>query len=121
MPTWTTDELASLDRVREIRVAGRRADGSLRTPTIVWGVVVDGALYLRSYKGPDGQWYRAVRRHDEGAITWGGRTVDVSFAPDASKDAEIDAAYLGKYGGGGSTQAMITSPATETTLRVEPR
>ncbi|MRX44581.1 DUF2255 family protein [Agromyces kandeliae] len=121
MTAWSTRDLDSLERASEIRVAGRRTDGSLPTPTTVWGVVVDGALYLRSYKGPDGRWYRAARRHDEGAITWGGRTIDVSFVPDASKDAEIDAAYLAKYGNGSATQAMITSPATETTLRVEPR
>ncbi|GAA1059285.1 DUF2255 family protein [Agromyces bracchium] len=121
MPTWTADDLAVLDRVREVRVAGRRADGSLRRLTIVWLVVVDDAVYVRSYKGPDGQWYRGVQHHHEGAIMWGGRTVDVAFVPDASHDAEIDAAFVAKYGNGSSTQAMIMSPATETTLRIELR
>lgn len=42
MSTWTDAELAQLDRDAEVRVAGRRADGSSRTLTIVWHVVVDG-------------------------------------------------------------------------------
>ncbi|WP_344377592.1 DUF2255 family protein [Agromyces tropicus] len=121
MTDWSTRDLDAIDRASEIRVAGRRGDGSLRTLTTIWHVVVDGALYVRSYKGPDGQWYRGVQHHHEGAIRWNGRTVDVAFVPDASHDAEVDAAYLAKYGDGGPTRAMIRRPATGTTLRVEPR
>ena len=52
-------EAFELDRASQVRVAGRRADGSSRTLVIVWHVVVDGELYLRSVKGPQGEWYKA--------------------------------------------------------------
>jgi hypothetical protein len=29
------------------------------TPTWIWSVVVDGALYVRPYNGPDSRWYQA--------------------------------------------------------------
>ena len=121
MPTWTAVELRSLDRAHEIRVAGRRKDGSLRTLTIVWHVVVDGALYVRSVNGADGQWYKGVTRHLEGAVSWDGQTRDARYTPDDSHDASIDTAYAGKYGTGSATRAITNGKATATTLRIDPR
>ncbi|MGZ0152899.1 DUF2255 family protein [Kribbella sp. WER1] len=121
MTSWTAAELQALDRVGEIRVAGRRNDGSVRTLTIVWHVVVDGKLYVRSVRGAEGSWYKGVVRHHEGAISWNGRTRDVSYVPDAAADDQLDAAYLAKYGNGSATRAIINETARATTLRVEPR
>ena len=97
---WTDAELAELDRDSEVRVAGRRADGSSRTLTIVWHVVVDGNLYVRSVKGPAGQWYRGVARHFEGFLQRSGATREVAFTLDHTRDDAIDAAYFAKYGNG---------------------
>ena len=72
MSGWTDAELRELGRVSEVRVAGRRADGTSRTLVIVWHVVVDGALYLRSVKGPQGEWYKGVARYFEGFLSWDG-------------------------------------------------
>ncbi|GAA1525964.1 DUF2255 family protein [Kribbella lupini] len=121
MSTWTAEELATLDRIDEIRVAGRRKDGSLRTLTIVWHVVVDGSLYVRSVRGAEGAWYQGVVHHHEGAIAWDGETRAVSFIPDTTVDDQLDAAYYKKYGTGSSSQAITNAAARATTLRVEPR
>ncbi|TDD60369.1 DUF2255 family protein [Kribbella antibiotica] len=121
MSTWNAGELQALDRIGEIRVAGRRQDGSLRTLTIIWHVVVDGSLYVRSVRGAEGSWYKGVRRHHEGAIVWDGTTRDVVFVPDTTVDDEIDAAYLQKYGNGSPTRAITNAAARATTLRVKPR
>ena len=118
---WTDAELGELDRASEVRVAGRRADGTSRTPVIVWHVVVDGTLYLRSVKGPQGQWYRGVARYFEGFLSWAGQTRAVTFTLDSSHDSEIDAAYTAKYGNGSATGAITNDLSTETTLRVDPR
>lgn len=121
MDAWTPQELDRLARIGEVRVAGRRADGSARTLTIVWQVVVDDVLYLRSVKGPEGQWYRGVARHFEGFLSWDGTTREVSFALDSSHDDAIDAAYVRKYGNGASTRAITNDLSKQTTLRVDPR
>jgi hypothetical protein len=121
MSGWTTTELQSLDRTSEIRVAGRRQDGSLRSLTIVWQVVVDGSLYVRSVRGAEGSWYKGVIRHHEGAISWDGKTRDVTYVPDHAADEQIDAAYFAKYGNGSPTHAITNPAAKATTLRVEPR
>ncbi|MEU1972550.1 DUF2255 family protein [Microbacterium sp. NPDC019599] len=121
MTGWTEAQLAELDAIDEVRVAGRRVDGSARTPVIVWHVVVDGAVYVRSVKGPDGQWYRGVVHHHEGILQWRDSTVDVSFIPDDSHDGAVDAAYLAKYGDYAPTRAVTNALAKQTTLRIEPR
>ncbi|MEV0803979.1 DUF2255 family protein [Kribbella sp. NPDC050281] len=121
MSTWTAEELHSLDRVSEIRVAGRRQDGSLRTLTIVWHVVIDGNVYVRSVRGVEGGWYKGVMHHHEGAISWDGKTREVTYTPDATVDDQIDTAYLNKYGNGSPTRAIINAAAKATTLRIEPR
>jgi len=121
MSTWTAEELQSLERAGEIRVAGRRQDGSLRTLTIVWHVVVDGRFYVRSVRGVEGGWYKGVMHHHEGAISWDGKTREVSYIPDATVDDQLDAAYLKKYGSGSPTRAITNAAARATTLRIEPR
>ncbi|GAA5036075.1 DUF2255 family protein [Microbacterium fluvii] len=121
MPGWTQQELDELDRAGEVRVAGRRADGSSRSLTIVWHVVVDGDLYLRSVKGPEGQWYRGVAHHHEGFLRWGSTTREVTYTPDSSHDDAVDAAYFAKYGTGSATQSLMKAEARQTTLRVDPR
>ncbi|MCW3492697.1 DUF2255 family protein [Microbacterium sp. SSM24] len=121
MTGWTDAELRELHRAGEVRVAGRRADGSSRTLTIVWHVVVDGDLYLRSVKGPDGAWFKGVARHFEGFLRWDGTTRAVAYTLDVSHDDAIDAAYFAKYGQGSATRSITTSLARQTTLRVDPR
>ncbi|GAA2247937.1 DUF2255 family protein [Herbiconiux moechotypicola] len=121
MSDWTAAELRQLSDVGEVRVAGRRADGSSRTLVIVWHVVVGDAVYLRSVKGPAGQWYRGVAHTFEGFLDWSGPSRPVSFILDPSPDDAIDAAYAAKYGTGSAVRAITSDLAKETTLRVEPR
>ncbi|KQM81505.1 DUF2255 family protein [Agromyces sp. Leaf222] len=121
MSTWTPAELGELDRVGEIRVAGRRDDGSLRTPVIIWHAVVDGALYARSVRGPEGGWYRGVTRNSDGTVSWGGQTRDVTYTRDDSHERELDEAYFAKYGNGSATQSLMSAAVKATTLRIDPK
>jgi hypothetical protein len=120
MATWTAQQLSSLERADEIRVAGRRDDGTLRPLVIIWHVVVDGVVYVRSVKGARGQWFAGVLRHRTGAISWNGQTQDVVFTPDGAQDAAIDSAYAAKYGNGSATRAIVNEIARLTTLRIDP-
>ena len=121
MSEWTTADLAAVDRDGELRVAVRRPDGTLRAPTIVWHVVVDGHLFVRSVRGEDGAWYRAVRRTPTGTIEAGGLRADVSFVRDDTHDEAIDRAYHDKYGDGSSVRSITSATASTTTLRVDRR
>ncbi|MFC9840982.1 DUF2255 family protein [Rhodococcus sp. NPDC127530] len=117
---WTTGELDALGRAGELRITGRRKDGTLRKLVIIWAVRVDDSIYVRSVNGPEAAWFRGTRVLEEGRIESGGVTKDVTFTRDDSKDAEIDAAYRRKYGSGSAVE-HITSALATTTLRVEPK
>ncbi|MBD8057941.1 DUF2255 family protein [Cellulomonas sp. JH27-2] len=121
MPTWNADQLTAIDADGELRVAPDRPDGSRQAPRIIWHVVVDGGLYVRSAHGADGAWYRAALRTGTGSIDAGGVRADVAFTPDDTHDDAIDAAYRTKYGTGSAVQSITSSTATPTTLRVDPR
>ena len=121
MTDWTTADLATIDRDRELRVAARRRDGTLRPPTIVWHVVVDGNLYIRSVRGQDGAWYKAARRTRMGSIAVGGVQSEVMFTADDTHNEAIDLAYHAKYGSGSPVRAITSPIATTTTLRIDPR
>ncbi|MEL4317521.1 DUF2255 family protein [Leifsonia sp. YIM 134122] len=120
MAEWTEAELDSIDRARELRIAGRRTDGTLRKLVIIWHVRVDDAIYVRSVNGPEAAWFRGTQVQGRGRIESGGVSMDVAFTRDDTRDAEIDAAYRDKYGNGASVQAIVSAQALSTTLRVDP-
>jgi hypothetical protein len=120
MAAWTADELSAIGRAGELRIAGRRADDSLRKLVIIWQVRVGDDIYVRSVNGPDAAWFRGTQLRGEGRIESGGVTKDVTFTRDDSKDVEINAAYWAKYGTGSAVRAINSALATSTTLRVDP-
>ena len=121
MTEWNADDLATIDRAGELRVAAQRSDGTLSTPRIVWHVVVNGSLYMRSVRGDAGGWYRGVRKTGAGTIDTGAVHAAATFISDDTHDEAIDRGYRDKYGSNPAV-ASITSPAARaTTLRVEPR
>ena len=42
MAAWTNDEVAAVGAAEELEIAPAQADGSLRRPTPIWVVRVDG-------------------------------------------------------------------------------
>ena len=121
MSYWTTDELVRIDRTDELHISGRRADGSLRKPVIIWMVTHNNDLYVRSVRGADAAWFRGTQVAGLGHISAGGVQKDVGFARVTDVDDELDAAYAAKYPQYRSAVDSINSAvARTTTLRVDP-
>lgn len=123
MSGWTNNELARVGAAEELQIAPRRPDGSLRKPVPIWVVRVADNLYVRSYRGPRGAWYRAALDSREGRIRAGGVEKEVQFVPqtDPALNARIDAAYHNKYGRYSQyVPPMVTSEARSTTLKLVP-
>ena len=121
--TWTRSELDLVGATAELRVSPRRADGALRPATRVWVVRVGADLYVRSWRGRDGAWFRAARDQRRGRSSAGGVERDVAFVG-AETDVEdaVDAAYREKYGRhSGHVEPMVSWPARDTTLKLVPR
>jgi hypothetical protein len=124
MSDWTDEELDTIGAADEVRIAALRADGSLRPYTTIWSVRVGDDLYVRSYRGRDGAWFRSVLRRPEGRIRAGGLTRDVTFTEAADADqAAIDEAYRSKYARYGASylDPMVSSGARSATLRLSAR
>ena len=84
---WTEQQLIEIDRTDELQIAPRRADGSLASPRIVWGVRVGDDVYIRSVRGESGGWYRTTRASHEGHVTAG--DVDADVAGHVAADAPV--------------------------------
>jgi hypothetical protein len=120
--SWAPKDLDVLDAATEIKVASVGPDGSLRSDTTIWVVLVADGIYVRSYRGATGGWYRAARQSGLGRVTGGGIKRDVTFTKtDGPERDAVDAAYRHKYGQSSYTDAMVSADATATTLRVTPR
>ena len=76
---WTPTDLATIDRTGEVKVATRRADGTLRPARIVWIVRHGDALYVRSANGRDAASYRGVQTRHAGVVTVGQFSHNVEF------------------------------------------
>jgi hypothetical protein len=124
MTAWTSDELGTIGNAEELRLATQRPDGTLRNPVTIRVIRHGDDLYIRSYREPDGSWFRRVRERRDGHIQAGGVDKDVTFADaDHDLDDQIDAAYRAKYHRYFSSYAgpMISSQARATTTRLVPR
>jgi len=121
--TWTTDELASINKASELRIASHRPDGSLRPFIPIWHSALDGALYVRSAHGPENGWFRRALASGTGRITAGGVEKDVTFElAEPGIQSDLDRALHAKYDryGPGPVAAITGSDVLETTLKVTP-
>ena len=82
MTAWSKDELRKIAEADDLHIAPFREDGkTYGTPTWIWSVAVDGALYVRGYNGTNSRWYQAAVRQRAGRIIAAGMTKEVSFEP----------------------------------------
>ena len=124
MSGWTDNELARIGAADELEIAPYRRDGTLRPYTTIWVLRVGEDLYVRSWRGRRGAWFRRALQRHEGRIQAGGIERDVTFSePDDSVHPAIDQVYRTKYGRYGNpyVQPMIDADATAATLRLGPR
>lgn len=124
MSTWTSDEIKPIGTAEELEIAPRRRDGTLQKPVPIWVVRVDDDLYIRSYKGHDGIWFRMAQASHEGHIRAGGVDKDVTFVEELDPDIndQIDAAYRTKYRHISQyVPPMVTAEVRSTTLKLVPR
>lgn len=121
MTSWTQQQLDSIGAAVELDIAALRPDGTLRRFTTIWVVRVGDQLFVRSYRGSDGAWYRAVQRRPEGRVRAAGAEYTATFDhPDDVDDNAIDTAYRNKYAGFGASyvEPMVAPAARQTTLRL---
>ena len=109
--------------IDDLHISPFRNDGeTCGTPTWIWSVLVENALYVRAYSGQSSRWYQAALRQKAGRITVAGMTIDVTFEPvDGPINERIDDSYRAKYKGSSYLKPMIGAGARSATVRIMPR
>jgi hypothetical protein len=123
LSNWTEAELAQIATADDLHISPFREDGvTLGTPTWIWSVVVDGALYVRAYNGRNSRWYKAAMTQKTGRVRVSGIEKDVIFEPVEGEIQErISSAYRTKYAGSPYLDPMIGSRARAATVKIKPR
>ena len=123
MTIWPKDELRKIAEADDLHISPFREDGrTYGTPTWIWSVVVDDALYVRAHNGQNSRWYQAAMRQKAGRITTAGITKEVTFEPaDGAINNRIDDAYRAKYKGSEYLSPMIGRRARSAAVKVMPR
>ena len=114
-----------LDELRGAKIFGVRAGGEHRF-TGVWGVVVEGRFFVRSWNDKPTGWFQAFRREPSGTLQVGGRELPVRgrVARSARLRAAVTEALGRKYDTKASRKWVegFAEPARElTTLELVPR
>ena len=123
MSAWPKDELRRISEADDLHISPFREGGATYgTPTWIWSVAVDDALYVRAYNGQNSRWYRAAVRQKAGRINASGMTKEVAFEPvDGPINERVDEAYRAKYRSSPYLSPMIGESARSATVKVMPR
>ena len=126
--TFAQDDLAALAAEEEIRIETRAADGTAHR-TIIWVVVEDGVVYVRSVNGERARWYRealadpAVTIHigQKRASSSPSRSIGARAAPAADPESieACSGALRNKYRTDPALRTMLREHTLPTTLRLE--
>lgn len=113
-------QLALLDKTKEVRIRTRGATRAFTT--IIWIVVSDGTVFVRSVDGEEGNWYQRALHDSNVEVIVGDQQIPFTAVHVEDRD-EIDAvtaALRAKYRPGGSLDRMVRDDVLGTTLRLDP-
>jgi hypothetical protein len=113
----------TLGAVEEIQIETSRGEGAPARRTIIWAVVDDGEVYVRSVRGDSGRWYRDILSDPEAAVLVDGESVPVRAVPtpDDGSIERTSAALRRKYADSPELGSMLRDDVLHTTLRLERR
>jgi hypothetical protein len=120
MANFDADTLRQLREAREIVI---RTEKHTESAVVIWVVVAEDEVFLRSWLGNKGRWYRDLAAGGPATLEFAGRRLDVQAFPaaDAASVARASAEFLRKYQPSTHAPQMVRSETLSTTLRLEPR
>jgi len=116
-------ETATLGALREVQELSIRTDKHPESAVVIWIVVADDEVFVRSVRGAKGRWYKDLANGGPATLEFSGRRVAVQAIP-ANEPTAIERAsraYLNKYEHSPYAQAMVKPEVLSTTLRLQPR
>lgn len=120
MTIFDADDLRALREAQEVEI---RTESHPENAVVIWVAVAGDEVFVRSFRGAKGRWYRDLAAGGPATLKVAGRRLLVQAVP-ASDPAAVDRAsreYLRKYQPSPYAQAMVQADVLPTTLRLEPR
>jgi hypothetical protein len=112
-----------LEPAREIEIETRERDDAPAHRTTIWVVVDGNDVFVRSYRGNEGRWYREISSHPDAIVHLNGESQPVRASPASDPESAQRASdgYRRKYSDSSAVDSMLTDEVLPTTLRLEPR
>jgi hypothetical protein len=120
MANFDAEMLRELRDAREVAI---RTDKHPKTGVVIWVIVVDDEVFVRSVYDTRGRWYRDLAAGGPAALEFAARRLPVRAVPESDPNA-VDRAsreYLRNYRPSPYAPAMVKADVLPTTLRLEPR
>ncbi|SEP32752.1 hypothetical protein SAMN02990966_05115 [Rhodospirillales bacterium URHD0017] len=120
MTNFDADTLRALRDAKEVAI---RTEKHPKSAVVIWVVVAGDQLFVRSFRGAKGRWYRDLAEGGPATLEFGGRRLAVQAVPanDETAIARASREYLAKYGSSSYARAMVQPDVLPTTLRLDPR
>ena len=112
-----------IDAAEEIEIETHRPDREQPRRTIIWAVVDDGEVFVRSWRGDTARWYNEILAGPEASVLVDGASTPVRAVP-ATDPESVERASAGlrrKYAGKSEVDSMVRDEILATTLRLDPR
>jgi hypothetical protein len=112
-----------VDAAVEIEIETQRPGREQPRRTIIWAVVDDGEVFVRSWRGDTARWYNEILAEPDAAVIVDGTTTPVRAVPATDPDS-VERASAGlrrKYAGTSEVDSMVRDEILHTTLRLAPR
>src|ERR1700751_4029426 len=120
MAKFDAQSLSDLRDVQEVRI---RTEKHPKSAVVIWVVVADDEVFVRSWLGGKGRWYRDLAAGGPATLEFAGHRLLVQAIPAGDPDAGARAGreFLRKYQKSSHAQEMVRSEILPTTLRLVPR
>ena len=116
-------DAAILNELRDLHEVTIRTEKRPNSTVVIWVVVADDEVFVRSVRGGKGRWYRDLAVGGPATLEFAGRRLPVEAFPASDTDSIGVASreYLRKYHPSPYAQSMVRAEVLPTTLRLEPR
>ena len=113
----------TLRELRDLREVAIRTEKHPESAVVIWVVVADDEVFVRSVRGSKGRWYRDLAMGGSATLEFAGRRLAVQALPvtDTGSIARASREYLQKYRPSPYAQSIVGTEVLPTTLRLEPR
>ena len=115
-------DAGTLRELRGLREVSLRTEKHSQSAVVIWVVVADDEVFVRSVRGSKGRWYRDLATGGSATLEFAGRRLAVQALPASDAGSIVGASreYLRKYQPSPYAQSIVRDEVLPTTLRLEP-